>query len=105
MARDVFVPPITSPNASTVWYAGEKYNVTWETAGAPVNITNKYGRIVLATNGLQDYENPIAANFSILLGSYEVTAPNVTTGNEYAIVLFGDSGNYSPQFTIINDEA
>lgn len=31
-------------------------------------------------------ENPIAANFSILLGSYEVTAPNVTTGNEYAIV-------------------
>ncbi|OSX59775.1 hypothetical protein POSPLADRAFT_1035320 [Postia placenta MAD-698-R-SB12] len=105
VARDVFVPPITSPNASTVWYAGEKYNVTWETAGAPVNITNKYGRIVLATNGLQDYENPIAANFSILLGSYEVTAPNVTTGNEYAIVLFGDSGNYSPQFTIINDEA
>ena len=63
-------------------------------------------------------EHPLASNFSILLGSIEVTAPNVTTGNDYSIVceyccvllndellicsaVFGDSGNYSMS-TILN---
>ncbi|KAI0926917.1 hypothetical protein AcV5_007589 [Taiwanofungus camphoratus] len=100
--RDVFVPPVTSPNRGTVWVVGQKYNVTWDTSHAPVNITNKIGKVVLAKNGSQDYEHPLAGNFSILLGSIEVTCPNVTTGTDYAIVLFGDSGNYSPDFTIVN---
>ncbi|KAH9942898.1 hypothetical protein B0H21DRAFT_749420 [Amylocystis lapponica] len=98
--RDVFVPPITSPTNETVWVVGQQYNVTWNTSNAPVDITNKMGRVVLATNYLQDYENPLASNFSILDGWVTVTAPNVTTGNDYTIVLFGDSGNYSPNFTI-----
>ncbi|KZT11972.1 uncharacterized protein LAESUDRAFT_719922 [Laetiporus sulphureus 93-53] len=102
VARDVYVPQITSPTADTIWIAGEKYNVTWDTSDAPVNITNYLGRVVLATNYVEDYEHPLASNFSILLGSIEVTAPNVTTGNDYSIVLFGDSGNYSPEFTILN---
>ena len=28
-ARDVFVPKITSPDATTVWKAGETVTVTW----------------------------------------------------------------------------
>ncbi|TFK52277.1 hypothetical protein OE88DRAFT_1657452 [Heliocybe sulcata] len=57
--------------------------------------------IVLAKDGLQDYQHPIASNFSILLGRYEVHIPqNTTPGDDYAVVLFGDSGNYSPTFTI-----
>ena len=27
--RDVYVPQILSPNASTVWVVGQTYNVTW----------------------------------------------------------------------------
>ncbi|CCM01907.1 uncharacterized protein FIBRA_03978 [Fibroporia radiculosa] len=102
IARDVWDPPIISPNATTVWIVGQKYNVTWNTTNPPSQITNTVGRVVLAANGLEDYENPLAANFSILLGSIEVTCPNVTAGNDYAIVLFGDSGNFSPNFTITN---
>ncbi|PSR70951.1 hypothetical protein PHLCEN_2v13173 [Hermanssonia centrifuga] len=52
--RDVFVPPVTYPHAGTVWKIGQRHNVTWDTAGAPVNITNKIGRIVLAKGGIED---------------------------------------------------
>jgi len=103
VVRDVFVPPVITPNASTVWVVGQNYNVTWNTTDAPVNITNKYGMVVLAKDGVMiDLDQPLASNFSILLGSIEVTCPNVTAGDDYAIVLFGDSGNDSPTFTITN---
>ncbi|KIP05529.1 hypothetical protein PHLGIDRAFT_19684 [Phlebiopsis gigantea 11061_1 CR5-6] len=98
--RDVFVPPILYPHAGTVWKVGQKHNVTWSTADAPTQITNKQGMIVLATNGLEDIENPLASGFDILLGRFEVTVPDVADGNDYALVLFGDSGNFSPNFTI-----
>ncbi|OCH88477.1 hypothetical protein OBBRIDRAFT_780108 [Obba rivulosa] len=98
--RDVFVPPVTYPHAGTVWYVGQHHNVTWETAGAPVNITNKIGRVVLAKGGIEDINHPLATNFSILDGRVVVKVPDVEPGNDYAIVLFGDSGNFSPNFTI-----
>ncbi|KZT73859.1 hypothetical protein DAEQUDRAFT_721322 [Daedalea quercina L-15889] len=98
--RDVWDPQILSPNASTVWVVGQTYNVTWNTTDAPAHITNSIGTVVLATNGTEDYENPLAANFSILLGSISITVPDVEPGSDYAIVLFGDSGNFSPDFTI-----
>ncbi|EGN98381.1 hypothetical protein SERLA73DRAFT_183352 [Serpula lacrymans var. lacrymans S7.3] len=101
-ARDVFVPPILYPHAGTVWQAGNHHNVTWDISGAPVNITNKVGMVILATNGLEDIEHPLASNFNILDGRVEIQVPDVPTGNNYAIVLFGDSGNFSPNFTIIN---
>ncbi|KAH8979315.1 hypothetical protein EDB83DRAFT_2537336 [Lactarius deliciosus] len=33
-------------------------------------------------------------------GSVQITVPNVSVGSNYIAVLFGDSGNASPQFTI-----
>ena len=27
--RDVYVPPILYPHAGTVWYKGQRHNVTW----------------------------------------------------------------------------
>lgn len=29
VARDVWVPPVLTPTAETVWKAGETYEVTW----------------------------------------------------------------------------
>ncbi|KAL1722866.1 hypothetical protein EV715DRAFT_246867 [Schizophyllum commune] len=46
------------------------------------------------------YDNPLAQGFSITLGSYDVTVPDVEERSDYIIVLFGDSGNSSPKFTI-----
>lgn len=70
--RDVFVPPVTYPHAGTVWQVGQTHNVTWycfivwhvflqcltslhrDISGAPAQITNPTGIIVLAHNGLLD---------------------------------------------------
>ncbi|KAL4251206.1 hypothetical protein ABKN59_006303 [Abortiporus biennis] len=98
--RDVYVPPITSPTQDTIWTIGTQVNVTWDTSNPPAQITNGLGKIVLVTDGLLDYENPIAANFSILDGFHTITVPDVAPKNDYAIVLFGDSGNRSQNFTI-----
>ncbi|KAG1822870.1 uncharacterized protein BJ212DRAFT_1585518 [Suillus subaureus] len=94
MRRDVFVPPIIYPQAGVVW-------IGWETDDAPVNITNGIGRVYLATNTIIDLDHPLAIGFNILDGRVAIQVPSVPTGQNYSIVLFGDSGNYSPQFTII----
>lgn len=101
MRRDVFVPPIIYPKSGVVWIAGHHHNVTWETDGAPVNITNGIGRVYLANNTIIDLDHPLAIGFDILDGRVSVQVPSVPTGQNYSLVLFGDSGNYSPQFTII----
>ncbi|KAJ6481059.1 hypothetical protein C8R45DRAFT_320076 [Mycena sanguinolenta] len=97
--RDVFTPPVLYPHDGTVWLVGQRHNVTWDTSDAPVNITNKIGQIMLRKSNLT---TPLilADNFSILLGRIEVTVPWVIDGSDYQIVLFGDSGNFSPDFTI-----
>jgi hypothetical protein len=97
--RDVFVPPITYPHAGTVWKVGQRHNVSWDISSRPVNITNSVGRIMLRKG---DLTTPVilADKFSILLGRIEVTVPWVTPDSDYQLVLFGDSGNFSPKFTI-----
>ncbi|KAL4080687.1 symbiosis-related protein, partial [Scleroderma citrinum] len=74
--RDVYVPPILEPNAQMVWTVGQYYNVTWNTTNPPAQITNSVGQIYLVVNGLIDFNYTLAANFSILLGSVQVQAPN-----------------------------
>ncbi|GLB40128.1 putative fungal specific transcription factor [Lyophyllum shimeji] len=97
--QDVYVPPVTYPHEGTVWKVRQRHNVTWDTSNPPVNITNKIGTIMLRKG---DFTTPLilAKGFPILLGRIEVTVPWVIDGNDYSVVLFGDSGNFSPQFTI-----
>ncbi|KAL7283839.1 hypothetical protein ACG7TL_003279 [Trametes sanguinea] len=97
--RDVYDPPVLYPHAGTVWYKGQRHNVTWDTTNHPVNITNKFGRIMLR-KGLIPTPLILEENFDILLGRIEVTVPWVTPGDDYSLVLYGDSGNFSPMFTI-----
>jgi hypothetical protein len=42
-------------------------------------------------NSRDNPDHPLAANFSILDGRHVIKVPKVTPGNDYAIVLFGDS--------------
>ncbi|EJF63341.1 hypothetical protein BD309DRAFT_835894, partial [Dichomitus squalens] len=98
--RDVFVPPVTSPDVGTVWTIGSQQNVTWDTSTAPQNITNKVGQVILAKGGKLDINHPLASNFSILDGWVTVTVPNVQPDVDYTVVLFGDSGNDSGEFAI-----
>ncbi|KAI0084815.1 hypothetical protein BDY19DRAFT_997378 [Irpex rosettiformis] len=106
--RDVVAPKMTSPTASTIWQAGQTYQVTWDTSGLPppANITNKIGQVILGqfdANGDEhlQFNTPLAKDFPITSGSVDLVAPNVPTG-KYFLVLFGDSGNNGPTFTIEN---
>ncbi|KAE9386969.1 hypothetical protein BT96DRAFT_838379 [Gymnopus androsaceus JB14] len=93
-ALDVWNPTITSPTAETVWIVGSTVNVTWSTANEPADVSNG-GQVVLAD--LSPIFNLAAAD-----GFYTVTVPDdIAPGNDYQVVLFGDSGNISPSFTIV----
>jgi len=98
--RDVFVPKILAPTTGAVWTAGSTVTVKWDVSNHPKQITNGLGKVVLVTNGLLDFEHPIASGFDILLGKYDIVVPNVPAG-PYQIVLFGDSGNISEKFSIV----
>ncbi|KAG6377238.1 hypothetical protein JVT61DRAFT_1292 [Boletus reticuloceps] len=105
--RDVVDPPITSPTASTIWHVGQTQTVTWNSTGLPVNQTNPIGMLVLGYlfNNSEHLmlNSPLATNLNYSVGQAQITVPNVPTRSDYIIVLFGDSGNASPEFTIIND--
>ncbi|KAJ7483990.1 hypothetical protein B0H11DRAFT_1658172, partial [Mycena galericulata] len=96
--RDVFVPPILYPHAGTVWYSFQYHNVTWDTTGAPADISNE-ALLLLAKGGV---EAPfiLAEGFDLRLGRVTIQVPYVFAGADYQLVLFGDSGNLSPVFTI-----
>ncbi|KIK59385.1 hypothetical protein GYMLUDRAFT_262130 [Collybiopsis luxurians FD-317 M1] len=96
----VFVPPITSPTSTSVRTGKSVQNVTWDVSNPPANITNKIGTILFRS---ADFTTLLilADNFDILLGTIEITVPWVLTGNDYSLNLIGDSGNFSPNFTII----
>jgi len=96
--RDDFTPPILIPSNTTIWNSGEVQNVTWDISQAPVNITNSRGLIQLR---FDDITTPVvlADDFDILLGTYPITVPWVISG-QFQLVLFGDSGNFSPFFII-----
>jgi hypothetical protein len=98
--RDVFVPRIIAPTTGDVWTVGSTVTVEWDTSNHPKQITNPQGKVVLVTNGMLDFDHPIASGFDILLGKHDIIVPSVQPG-VYQIVLFGDSGNFSKNFTIV----
>ncbi|KAH9900763.1 hypothetical protein C8Q73DRAFT_675719 [Cubamyces lactineus] len=99
--RAIFTPRVTYPHVGTVWYKGDTHNVTWDTSDAPVNVTNRYGGRIQVRKGELITPLILANNFDVLLGRIEVVVPFVEPGSDYSLVFFGDSGDYSDQFTIL----
>jgi len=109
--RDVFVPPILYPTKTTVWRVGEEYHVIWNITSPPAQISNPFGQIYLrkgGEQGLTDLGNLLMGDFHIsAIDRIKITVPAryrdepLTTGDDYRIVLMGNSGNWSPEFTII----
>jgi len=98
--KDIFVPRIIEPTASTVWKSGEIRKITWDTSNAPKQITNGVGLVLIR---FQNTSTPfvLANGFNILDGSVDIRVPLVQTRPDYSIILLGDSGNDSPNFEII----
>ncbi|KAF8171993.1 hypothetical protein K438DRAFT_1852044 [Mycena galopus ATCC 62051] len=113
---DVIAPPILSPNETASWTSGKKEQVVWDTSAIPPAFANNKAEIMLGyityyndTNGQMrtnenlNYTHPLASNFTIGAGRQEVVVPAGTMpGNNYIVVLLGDSGNCSPKFEIKN---
>ncbi|OBZ69161.1 hypothetical protein A0H81_10914 [Grifola frondosa] len=100
--RDVYDPPVLYPHNGTVWYSGQRHNVTWYVETPHLNVTNHYGQIMLRKGNLT---TPLilASEFDLFDGRVEVTVPWVLPADDYRVVVFGDSGNWSPTFTIIGN--
>jgi hypothetical protein len=98
--RDVFVPQVLYPKSGTWWTVGQRHNVTWDISSPPAQITNPVGKIYLRKGQATLLEHTLASDFDITIGRTEITVPDVLPGDDYAVVLFGDSGNFSPVFTI-----
>ncbi|KAL1739273.1 hypothetical protein HDZ31DRAFT_69112 [Schizophyllum fasciatum] len=96
--QDVWSPHIFTPNAGTVWHIGQTVNVTWDTSNPPPTVSSA-GKVVLRKTLLLQ---TLADGFDLHSGSVSFTVPNVQPANDYSIVLFGDSGNDSEDFTITN---
>jgi len=106
----VFSPPITSPRAGDRWQVGSLQTVTWDTSNIPPSGKNNGGTILLGFNDGSGSENldsdhPLASGFLLTAGSHQITVPQVQNRTHYFVVLFGDSGNMSPEFTIFNPQS
>ncbi|KAI3619446.1 hypothetical protein WG66_012812 [Moniliophthora roreri] len=94
--RGVWNPPITSPDAKTVWCVGKKVKVTWhEHQGHAQRKQRHSSHYSSQTKTLKDFDS-----FKLEKGTVDITVPDVKDGKDYTITLFGDSGNKSPNFTI-----
>ncbi|KAG7092954.1 hypothetical protein E1B28_009256 [Marasmius oreades] len=103
---DVWSPKITSPTAGTVWVTGSTVNVTWDTSDAPKQISNGAAVMLRDDSGPVPPENPYlkeSRSFDLRDGWVTVEVPNVPPADNYVLVLFGDSGNWSEQFEITED--
>ncbi|KAI0034498.1 hypothetical protein K488DRAFT_83904 [Vararia minispora EC-137] len=107
-ARDVWSPKVTTPHHGTVWRAGGTYAVEWSTANPPDHVSNR-ASIALrkgdrTMEGKRVHAGSLAEGFDLHTGHQDITLPeDLVAGDDYRIVLFGDSGNWSPPFTIAAD--
>jgi len=106
----VFSPQITSPSQGVTWPVGSQQTVQWDTSAIPLEGRNNTGFILLGFNNGTESENllvdqPLAHGFLLTAGSQIITIPKVPHRTTYFVVLFGDSGNKSPQFTITSSSS
>ncbi|KAI0086236.1 hypothetical protein BDY19DRAFT_1059093 [Irpex rosettiformis] len=97
--RDVWSPKVLYPHAGTVWYSGQRHNVTWDLSSQPVNITNNPAFILLKT---ENFVTPVVLGYNFLLtdGRVEITVPDVISRPDYSVVLVGTGDNWGDQFRI-----
>ncbi|KAI8367968.1 hypothetical protein EDC96DRAFT_505928 [Choanephora cucurbitarum] len=105
----VINPKITTPSSGTKWTAGQNVTVKWKTTYGPdktpiPEIMRGYIKLGYFEKGDKYNEHlkwDLASNFSLSSGAQRVTLPSdLETKHSYIIVLMGDSGNASKEFTI-----
>lgn len=106
-AAVIVSPPILVPSNTTVAYSGCELTVAWNTSvfytipgAAPLTGMIQLGYLLPNSTSEHLYWT-LDTGVNLLAGSDTVTIPaSIPAGDNYIIVVFGDSGNASPQFTI-----
>ncbi|KAG5716643.1 hypothetical protein E4T56_gene16376 [Termitomyces sp. T112] len=104
--RTVYNPKITSPVETTTWNVGHQAVVTWDLHDIPKESWKQKSMIVLGwveqgnLNEHLDLDHPLAKDFELSDRRATITVPNVPPKDNYIVVVFGDSGNRSPAFSI-----
>ncbi|CAO1618397.1 unnamed protein product [Sympodiomycopsis kandeliae] len=106
--REVINCQITNPTNSDNWSAGAPSEVTWDKSCVADPKFQEYtGTLVLGyseagSESLNlNVEHPLADGFKLKDGYVDFTLPSdIPTKSTYFVVLMGDSGNKSEEFTI-----
>ncbi|KAK0482783.1 hypothetical protein IW261DRAFT_1418311 [Armillaria novae-zelandiae] len=99
-SADIFDPPVLSPSTGTTWTVKTTQTVSWDTSNPPDLITNRNHSSIRLTKGGRQLPIVLADEFDILIGKIDVKVPWVVDGDDYAVILFGDSGNWGEEFSI-----
>ncbi|KIP06058.1 hypothetical protein PHLGIDRAFT_24778 [Phlebiopsis gigantea 11061_1 CR5-6] len=99
-ARDIWDPKMTYPTTGTVWTSGQPHTVTWETADAPPSNTGEGKAHILLRSG--DFKTPavLVHDMDLRVGQANVVVSDVITGEDFSLILFGDSDNWGDTSTI-----
>ncbi|TFL01805.1 hypothetical protein BDV98DRAFT_567558 [Pterulicium gracile] len=101
----VYNPEITAPVAKQQWCIGSTVNVTWDASDIPSDAFENTGKILLGYGGDEynlhlDVDHPLATGFLLRSEFTSITVPDVEPRDNYMVVVMGDSGNTSPEFSI-----
>ncbi|KAF7430493.1 hypothetical protein PC9H_006201 [Pleurotus ostreatus] len=106
--RIVWNPEITQPNRRTLWNRNTTATISWNASAIPKGAYEQKGKVVLGwlnpnLGGGEhlNIEHPLAHGFNLRDGRVQITVPQVAPRDDYIVVLFGDSGNASPNFSIV----
>lgn len=103
--RIVYNPTITAPTSGQSFPAGSKTTVTWSVDGLPDSLKDSKVEIRLGYAPSKDdpgyHEKWELGHFPIQDAKAEVTLPSdLEPRSDYLFVVLGDSGNFSPHFTV-----
>ncbi|KAF7297717.1 hypothetical protein MKEN_01395100 [Mycena kentingensis (nom. inval.)] len=98
---DVWAPTVLYPSEGAILTSGESCTLVWNATNPPAHISN--GAFVLLRRNGRSYPFVLAKDFDLRAGSVTFPLPEVFSGDDYSFVLFGDSGNFSPLFTICSE--
>ncbi|KIY71197.1 hypothetical protein CYLTODRAFT_419050 [Cylindrobasidium torrendii FP15055 ss-10] len=109
----VWNPRISSPSDAEEpwnWAMGERRNITWLTDDIPDQFRSTNSKAILGYWDDQspgenlNFDQPLAQDFPLVDGWVEAEMPWEIEAREYFFVLFGDSGNRSPSFSVYEPE-
>ncbi|KAI0313935.1 hypothetical protein OF83DRAFT_1175205 [Amylostereum chailletii] len=102
----VVTPMVTQPAGNETYTVASVQTAKWDTSQLNEDSKEYTGSLLLgysesgSSSEHLDISHPLASGFKLKDGQVNYTIPEVQDRNTYFVVLMGDSGNKSPEFSI-----